>query len=136
MVAPASATQRAARKVLSTCRRAPASAPFLFFVAPAFEFVWLAVFVGAGACKAESGKLGGVIEGGEQAARANVQKKRVCWSEWMLWWRRGCSRWSTMWCTKTSPEPGAAAAWRARLGRTSSCHRRPSAIGRFPNVSG
>ena len=83
MVAPASATQRAARKVLSTCRRTPASTPFLFLVAPAFEFVWLAVFVGAGACKVESGKLGGVIDPGGGSRRQGQTYRRS-----------GCAGWS------------------------------------------
>jgi len=44
---PARAIPSAARKVLLACRRAPASAPFVF-AEPAFEFVWLGVFVGVG----------------------------------------------------------------------------------------
>ena len=63
MVVPARAIPSAARKVLLECRRASASAPFVFAV-PAFEFVLLAVLVVVGVCKAESGKLSGVIDGG------------------------------------------------------------------------
>lgn len=49
MVVPVRATPNAVRKVLLECMRAPASAPFGVFVAPAFDpvFVRLALLVAA-----------------------------------------------------------------------------------------